>query len=242
MVNKAIQDKCKAIVIAPIDPEGLNECLKNASDAGITIITIDSDATINEVKSHIGANNENAGAIAARQAAEIIGGKGEIAIVGHVKESQTAIERVGSFRNGIKSLSADEKAMPIVAEEYCDSNAEKAKEVTATLLKKYPDLKLLYGTNEKSTIGICEAVEEAGLSGTVKVVGFDSSEEEIDFINRGTLTGTMLQNPYNMGYLGVRYSDKSANGNYITPSIDTGAIFVGKSNINSEEVQSILNS
>ena len=56
-------------------------------------------------------------------------------------------------------------------------------------------------------------------------------------MNNGTLSGTVVQSPYNMGYLGVRYIMAYNRGTDIRPNYETGAMFVTKSNMNEDIVQ-----
>ena len=74
----------------------------------------------------------------------------------------------------------------------------------------------------------------------MQVVGFDSSDEEIKFVEAGVLDGIVVQSPFNMGYLGVRYAVKSINDYSIPSAIDTGATFVTQENLNNEEIQMLL--
>ena len=252
MVNDAVKNKSKAIVIAPIsaDNQELVNALKAASDAGINVITIDSDLTdTNMRKSCISTNNDSAGAIAAREAAQLLGADGgQVAIIGHAKDSQTATERIDGFtqqltgasENPDKTIATSKTNFNVVEVQYSDGDQAKAKQEATDLISKYPDLKLIYGTNEKTTIGICEAVKEQGKSGQIKVIGFNASKTEIDDIKNGTLNGTIVQNPYSMGYLGVRVASKLMNNKNVISSVDTGATYVSADNMDQEYVKLLL--
>ena len=124
---------------------------------------------------------------------------------------------------------------------YCDNNRDSAKKRALEMIDQNPDLKMLYGVNENSTLGICDAVKERGMQGKIKVMGFNSSKEEIDYLENGVLNGLVVQTPYNMGYLGVRYATKLLDGDNVVESVDTGVMFVNNENLHTDVVQLLLN-
>ena len=238
IILNAIDMGVDAIVLAQVDTDKLNDKLEAADSAGIPVITIDSSVSYEGVKSIISSQNTSAGSIAGRKANDLLGGSGKIAIVGHVEGAQTTIERESGFISAIDAVpGADYKFVETV---YCNNEADIAKEQTLMLIEQNPDISLIYGTNESASIGVCQAVSEKGLSGQIKVIGFDSAEAEVNFIKDGTLNGMIVQNPYNMGYLGVRNAMKVLNGQTVAKSIDTGVTFVDKDNIDEEYVQHLL--
>lgn len=242
-VKKAIDNKVKAIVIAPIDTNKLNDCLRDADNAGITVITIDSAAGYSGIDSFIGSDNTSAGSMAGREAAGMFeNGKAKYAIIGTTSTSISSNSRIAGFETILKSFNKTEKSSyESIGTQFCDGDQEKAKDQAMNILKEHDDVDLIYATNEKSTVGVCEAVDEMGKSGKVKVLGFNSNDAEIGYINSGTLTGTIIQAPYNMGYLGVRYADNVQSGKKISQNVDTGTTFVSKDNINEDEIQLLLN-
>lgn len=237
MMEKAIKQKADAIVLGPLDTKKLNDVVDQAVEAGIPVITLDSDITTKSRVATIGTSNESAGAIAARNAAEQMGGKGKVAIIAHVEGSQTAIERRSGFIDELKAYEGD---IEIVGTSYCDGDAGKAKEQALDYLKRYPELKCIYGANEGSAVGAAAAVRELGKQESVKVIGFDSSDEEIAYLEEGVIDGMMVQNPYNMGYLGVRNINKVLDGKEIEEKIDTGATYVNIDNLKDEDTQWLL--
>ena len=236
LINEAIDNKAKAIVIAPSDSEKLNNALQSATDAGIPVIIIDSDVTYEGKTSFLSTNNDAAGGIAARRVQQLLPNGGKFAIVGHAEGTATAIGRINGFMNSMPDVGYE-----LVDTKYCDNDAEKAKERTKEILEENPDISFIFATNGPSTIGVCEAVEEAGKSGKIIIMGFDSGDKQIEYIKSGVLNGIVVQNPYNMGYLGIRYADKVIDGESISASIDTGVTLVTKDNLENADVQLLLN-
>lgn len=238
MVEEAIENHADAIVLAPLDTERLNNVIEKAVNKGIPVITFDSDVSTKFRVATIGTNNESAGSIAARNAASLMDGKGKVAIVSHVKGSQTAIERNEGFINEIKEKY--ENQIEVVGISYCEGNPDLAKKQALEFIEKYPDLRCIYGSNEGSAVGVAAAVEEKNLEHSIFVIGFDSSDDEIDYLADGVIDGMMVQNPYNMGYLGVRNINKVLDGEDIEEKIDTGATYVNKDNLYDEDTQWLL--
>lgn len=261
LVEKAISQNADAIIIAPNDVDALNTTLDKAVSKGIPVITIDSDVSYEGRLAYIGSDNTAAGAVAARAAMEEVPEGGEIAIVGHVEKSQTAIERISGFKEELsrqevlldvpvevgtgekKNAKVSDSKYHIVATQYCDNDLETAKLQTTAILKNHPEIKLIYGTNENSTTGICDAIAELGKAGEVRVIGFNASDKEVAYIQDGTLAGTIVQNPYNMGYLGVKYADAAIKGDTasLQSEMITSVTLVTNENLNNEDIRFLIN-
>ena len=249
-VNNAIADNADVIVIAPVqDSDELADALKKAKSNNINVIIIDSDMREEVRESCISTNNTYGGAISARKLSEFIGNHGDIGIITHAPTSATAIERKNGFIKQIDEYNSenDVPVMNVVATENGNGDIQQSKEATIKLINDYPDLKAVFATNQGGTIGACMAVEELGKADSVQVVGFDSFSKgdgyksAKEYTEDDILDGFIVQNPYNMGYLGVRYAKDIMDGQTIATAIDTGATLVTKDNIHDSDVQLIMN-
>ena len=126
-----------------------------------------------------------------------------------------------------------------VQSEPCSKRKE-AKEKALAMIDQYPDLSILYGTNTNMTLGICDAINERGLAGKVFAVGFNTDDEIISNIKNGVLQGTVVQNPYVMGYVGVKFAASAINGDNVTNHLNTGVSFVNADNMNNDFIKLIL--
>lgn len=105
---------------------------------------------------------------------------------------------------------------------------------------------LIYTTNQPGTRGACEAIQELIDAGTiqkdeVQLVGFDYFDGAYSYITSGVLDAVIVQNPYNMGYMGIRTARSLSQGEEVQQTIDTGAVLVTASNINEEHIQFLVN-
>lgn len=238
MVREAIENEVDGILLAPLDVERLNPILEEAHEAGIEVLTFDSSVSSPYPKSTIGTSNKAAGAIAARNAAAMIDAGSTVGVIAHVEGAQTANERVGGFVEEMTQIMGSD--VEILDTFYCDGDVERAKQGALAFMEENPNLKLIYGINEGSAVGAAKAVEEAGKTREVHVIGFDSSDDEIAYLKSGIIDGMMVQNPYNMGYLGIRNLYKVIQGEDVDEKIDTGVTYVNQENVGDEDIEWLL--
>ena len=264
MIDDAIGAGANAIVIAPLDKDELNEALTRAKVADIPVLTIDSDVSFEGRRSCISTQNYSAGAVAARFVESMNLGEGTAAIITHSNTAQTAQERTIGFMEELSGKSAAGSAVPQQAAEAIpgseksngsgnasglrvletkngEGNVQQSREAAIQLIKENPDLKLIYTTNQPGTMGACQAIEELGKENEVTLIGFDAFEGAATYIESGVLDAVVTQNPYNMGYLGVRYARKILRGEAVAKSVDTGATLVTLDNLHDEDVQFLMN-
>ena len=266
----AIRKKAKAIVIAPNGKTELNDVLKQAEDSGIKLIYINSRADYNPALSLVRCSDIESGSVAARNAIDLLKvddpelkGLKNVAIIGHT--AATAEDRISGFIDTFTNQAKDAIA-PITSTENNEAKVEsnrdaqveaykkgiirgtqcakrdKAKEEATKILEAHEgEISVIFGTNTNTTLGICDAVRDLDIPDSdIVVVGFNSDEEEVGYINSGLLDGTVVQNPYMMGYVGVRYAKKAISGDNLPTRLETGAVFVSQENINRDFVQLML--
>lgn len=118
---------------------------------------------------------------------------------------------------------------------------EKAKEEAKKLLKEDGNgIDVMFATNTVTTLGVCDAIVELELAGKIVVVGFNSDEEELDYIRNRVLDGTVIQNPYVMGYVAVRYAKKTLDGMRVPVELDTGSTYIDASNMHEDYNQLLI--
>lgn len=234
MIETAIDNNADAIVLAPLDTDKLNPIVDRAVNKGIPVITLDSDITTEKRLANIATNNVTAGAIAGRYEAQLINEEGQVAVIAHVEGAQTAIDRMKGF---VDEIEDNHKNIEIVGHTYTGGDADVAYEETKKFLEQYPKLKGIYATNEGSAVGAARAIEESGRANDIIVIGFDSSDAEVEYLEKGVIDGMMVQNPFNMGYLGVRNIYKALQGKNIEKTVDTGATYVNRDNLYDEDIQ-----
>ena len=123
----------------------------------------------------------------------------------------------------------------------CGGDLNVAKAMTMEALKANPEIKVVYSTNETSTLGVCQAIQELGYEpDELTVIGFNSNESELQYLRGGVLDALVVQNPYNIGYLGVYYAGQFASGSSASGTEYTGVAYVTAENIDDDDIQLIL--
>lgn len=238
MLQAAIERQPDAIGYAALDPEACVPLLQQAGSADIPVVEFDagcdSDVPVGICKT----DSMVAGALAAEHMAELIGGSGQIGIVGHSQINSTGVERRDGF---IEKMESDFPDIEIVDIQYGDGDHLKSADIAKAMIAANPDLVGLYGTNEGSAIGVVNAVNELGLQpGDITVVGFDSGEAQIEAIKSGMMAGAITQDPMGIGRCTVENAVAAVNGEEVEEVVDTGSFWYDESNVDSEEIQAML--
>ncbi|GGE93498.1 ABC transporter substrate-binding protein [Mycetocola zhadangensis] len=238
MLQAAIDKKPDAIGFAALDPEACIPLYENAEAAGIPVVEFDAGCSSDYGQAIAKTDSLGAGALAADRMAELIGGEGEVAIVGHSQINSTGVERRDGFIDRIESEYPD---IEIVDTQYGDGDHLKSADIAKTMIQAHPDLKGIYGTNEGSAIGVVNAVGELGLGeDELTIVGFDSGQAQLDAISDGTMAGAITQNPIGIGEEVVQAAYDIINGDTPEEVIDTGYFWYDAANIEDEEIAAVL--
>lgn len=237
IVEDFATQKVAAIVLAAVDADALVDTIKQAEAAGVPVITIDSGVNYPEVRSLVATDNVAGARTAGQKLIELIGGKGKVGLIPFVKGAASSEDREKGFREVV----AEAPEVTIAATDYSESDEGKAKNVTQDMLTSVPELAGIFAANEAGAVGAANALKETGEAGKVKLVGYDGSPAEIKLLQEGVIQALVVQDPFKMGHEGVVQAAKAARGEPVTKRVDTGVVVVTKENLNSPDVQKLLN-
>ena len=235
LLKEAISEEPDAILFSPSSFTESNDLLKEAKEKGIRISFIDSYTEEKVQDLTVATDNLEAGEKLGKFAATLLGPDDQIAIVAHVKGVSTAVEREEGFRKGLGDL-----AKNIVEVVYCDSQYEKSRKLTQELMEKYPNLKMVAGMNEYSSVGAARAVKAAGAKDRIQVVGVDSSQEAVQLMENGVFKGLVVQKAFKMGYIGVKETILMLRGKSYEKDINSGCELVTPDNMYNSEIEKLL--
>ncbi|MGD0736882.1 MAG: substrate-binding domain-containing protein [Terracidiphilus sp.] len=238
-LQKAIAAKPSGILISVADVSVLQPQIDAAVNAGIPVITMDSDAAGSRRLYFIGTNNLEAGRLGGRRVIEKIGGKGNV-VVFTISGQPNTEERLKGFKDAFASR-PDIKIVEVVDIKADPQTAfDKTQQYLAlTGPKKIDAFICLESASGKS---VADAVKRAGGR---EVVAFDVNQDTLDGIKAGTIDATIAQKPYTMGYIGLKGLDevfhsppKQLNKDYSADAfapypvfVDTGTSLVDSSNV-----------
>jgi ribose transport system substrate-binding protein len=227
------------IVLAPLDNRALVRPVADARRAGVPTVIIDSGLESDEIVSFVATDNRKGGSLAADRMGQLLGGKGKVLVLRYAEGSASTTERETGFIEQIKAKFPEIEL--VSTDQYAGATRDTAKRASENLLNRFGDqVQGIFTPNESSTAGMLLALEDIGKAGKVSFVGFDVSQRFIDALNSGHLHGIVVQNPFNMGYLGVKTMVDNLLGRTVEKKIDTGVMLVTKDNMQSPEVQTLL--
>jgi len=108
------------------------------------------------------------------------------------------------------------------------------------MLTAAPDLAGIFAANELGAIGAAQVLEQRRLAGKVKLVAFGVAQAEVGALESGAIEALVVQNPFKMGYEGVRAAMRALRGERAPERIDTGVTVVTRENMNEPDIQRLL--
>jgi ribose transport system substrate-binding protein len=243
VVEDFMSRKVSGIVLAPLDDAALRAPVSSAMHAGIPVIIIDSDLQGNEYVSFVATDNFLGGQLAGRKMADLLAGKGKVVMLRYQEGSASTAKREAGFLDAIGGAPG---ITVVSASQFGGATTETAYRASENLLAplRAAGGKLsvdgIFTPNESTTFGMLRALQDAGLAGSVVFLGFDSSPKLIEALEKGELNGLVLQNPFRMGYLGVRTLADHLKGGKVERKIDTGVALATRENMNQPEMRELL--
>ena len=209
------------IMVSAVDPKHQTEGLDKIASQTL-LFTTDSDAPQSKRIAYIGSSNVDAGKQAGGMMLKALPNGGKcIGFVG-LLEADNARERIEGIKNAIAGSKVE-----LIDVRGDDIDQTRAKRNVEDALAKTPNIDCMVGIYSYNTPKIYEALKEAGKLGSIKIIGFDGDPITLGGVKEGTIVGTVVQQPYEWGYQGMKLmakyleGDKSgipANGLIIIPT------------------------
>ncbi|MFA6122091.1 MAG: substrate-binding domain-containing protein [Sideroxydans sp.] len=205
LVEKQIEEKVDAIVIAPGDSQRLVPVLKKAQDAGIKIVNIDNSLQPEAVEANhlkpvpfISVDNERAAYLSAKYLADTVTQASEAAIIEGIRSADNANQRLRGAERAFK----ENPKIKLVAKETANWKIDEAYAVAQRVFAEHPKIKLVFCANDIMAIGVIKFLQETQRQ-DVRVAGFDALDEAKSAIHQGQMLVTIDQQAAQQGYLGV---------------------------------------
>ena len=240
-LQNAVAAKAGGILISVADAAALQPGIDAAVNAGIPVLTIDSDAAASHRLYFIGTNNLEAGRLGGQRVIQKLGGKGNVVFFTLAGQPNTE-ERLKGFKD-VFSSKPDIKIVDVV-DIKADPKAafDKTQQYMALTGPKKVDAFICL--DSASGKPVSDAVARTPNSGRV-VIAWDVNQDTLDAIKAGTIEATVAQKPYTMGYVGLKALDqifhdppvqltkdfKADSFAPIPTFVDTGTSLVDKSNV-----------
>jgi len=239
IIEMGIRKKVDAIVLAPSHRDKMTPAVGRAVEQGIKVVVIDSAMAGNAHSSFIASDNYRAGREAALYLQSLVKGKGKILMLRFVKGNVSTDTREKGFYDTISSFGPD---LTVLGDPYVGVSLGSVYRITLPLLKANPDIAGIFAPSESSSMAIIQALRKNNLAGRIKVVGFDFNREIQENIMAGELHGTMVQQPWEMGFAGVKTAHELLENKPVPEIVFTKTFLVTRENINTPEVQKLIRS
>jgi ribose transport system substrate-binding protein len=242
ILENAVSSKPAAIVISPTQRAALGKPIDEAAKS-VKIVGIDSAADSKAFTSFLTTDNVQGGRIAADGLAAAITAKygkaeGDVALITHLPGVGSLDERAKGFK---EQLSAKYPGIKLVADKVSDGTANGGLNITTDLLTAFPNLRGIFASNLIQAQGAIQAIAESKAQDKVKLVGFDSDDKLVKAVKDGVMAATVVQDPFRMGYDGIKTALAASKGEKVQPFVDTGANLITQANMNEPRAQELLN-
>ncbi|MFZ0828432.1 MAG: substrate-binding domain-containing protein [Verrucomicrobiia bacterium] len=236
IVDEAIARQVEGVVLAPVDRQYLVPSVEKLAELKIPCAIIDSGLDAVHFVSFASTDNYRGGVLAAQQMGHVLGGKGNVLVVRHIVGSHAANKRVSGF---VDTISNDFPGIKIVDSQSGQDTAEISKKVTGEMLQRHPDVQGLFACNVDMSVGALQALQEQKRT-EVKMVAFDPDKSLIDGLRSGEVAAIIVQDPYKMGYEGVKVLALHNKGQTSPRLIDTGLEVVTSENLTDARIMRLL--
>jgi ribose transport system substrate-binding protein len=194
-----------AVALAPLDRHAFVEPVQGLQDQGIPVVLFDSELDGDDFVSTISTDNEEAGRQAGGELAKQIGGHGNVTVLRVNQISESTKLREKGF---LEAIAAHPAITVVNKDHFAGGLLERAYEEAESLLYETTTngrwLDGVFCPNESTTGGMLRALEERGLAGRVKLVGFDRTSRMVTALLQGKIAALVLQDPYEMGRQSVK--------------------------------------
>jgi ribose transport system substrate-binding protein len=241
ILARAVASKPAAIVIAPAEFSALGKPIDEAAKK-VKIIGIESAADTKAMTSLLATDNVNAGHVAADALAVAItkssaDTEGDVVMITSMPGVASLDQRAKGFK---EVVSAKYKALDIAAEKVADGKPATVLGIMNDLIANTGDLRGVFVSDPIAAQAVSQAVVEKKTKDKINIVGVGSDEKLVKFLQDGVIAGLVVEDPFRMGYEGVKTALAASKGEKVSADVDTGVTLVTKANMSSARSQELL--
>ncbi|GIP24998.1 hypothetical protein J23TS9_01280 [Paenibacillus sp. J23TS9] len=235
LLEDVLEQKPQAVVIAPINDDRVTTELNKIQEAKIPLVIIDTPVSLDSTPAIVSNDHIAAGMQAGKVTLEQTENHPKSVIISDFVTSGVSKEREKGVHKALLPYSES-----VYGTYYCSDSEERAYLIAKMIMKDHSDLNAIIALNESAALGAAKAIKDANKTGLVKLIGFDTSVYEIRLLEEETMNATIVQQPFNIGYLGVQTVLDLLDGKKVKPVTYTNSIVVTKENMYSQENQKLL--
>ena len=242
LLGKAVASNPAASVIAPAQFAPLGKPIDEAARK-VKIIGIDSAADSKAMTAVLATDNLQAGRLAADALAQAItktygDTEGDVAIIAASPGAASSDRSAQGFK---EQVAQKYRALNVLPDKIADARAATGLGLMKDLIAADRDLRGMFVPNIVMAEGAAQAVAESTTGNKINFVVFGSDDKLVKFLQDGTIAALVVQDPFRMGYDGVKTALAVSKGEKVPASLDTGATLITKTNMSSARSQELLN-
>jgi len=239
ILEDVIRQRVDGIVLAPSHGSVLASGVRHARAENIPLVIVDSPVTVDrsEFLAYIGSDPERMGTLAAMRMGEILGGTGEIAILGVSPTLEASVQREQAFA---AVIAAKFPGIRIVEVQYGLSDLARSRGIVADILTARPGLAAVFASDYFAVRGASAAIRDFKPRGA-RLIGVAQEFDLLDYIRRGFVDSLVIQDPYSMGKSAVEILGAALQGGYRGPArIQTRVALATRENLAGATIAELL--
>ena len=245
LIDNQVMNQVSGIVVAPIDDMALRRPVRSAVERGVPVVIIDSGLKDTEdvYTRYIATDNREGGRIAGRELSRWLQGKGKVIVLRESEGAGSTQARADGF---VEAVTQNSDIEVVMNDQYVGVTKTLAQQSSENILLRFTDVSGVltidgvFCPNEATTYGMLQALRRKRLTKKILFIGFDSSGPIIEGLRNGEIQGLVVQNPFKMGYYGVKTLVESLAGKKVNKKMDTGVLLVNNNNLNQPEIKELL--
>ena len=226
-VEDFIAQGMDAILVQTVDTTGIVTAIEECNEAGIPVITTAETPTGGEILCAIAFDSYESGYNGGQYIASVLEGKGNVVELVGVLGQETSRQKSEGFQSAI----AEYPDMTVLASQPAEYDRATAMSVMENMLQTFDDIDAVYAANDEMALGAAQAIEAAGLTGEIFVMGNDGTDEALEAVANGTLGATNATPGYIQGYIAVDIAYRYLNGEEVPATISEKNTVIDATNL-----------
>ncbi|MGB4125186.1 MAG: sugar-binding protein [Dethiobacteria bacterium] len=212
------------------------DLINQAYNKGIPVVTVENDSHNSNRSTFVGTNSFVLGKEAARLMIDATGGSATIAIIvsgDYELDSTSHNIKINGFLNAVKGY----PEMKVVEVYTSKMGTLSAEEITQAIILNKPEIDAILTFNSMDTLGAAQAIVSHNKVGQITVIGYGDIESILHYIKMGIIYGTVMSDPYIMGYESLKALVDLKKMNTASTFIDTGVKVTTRDHLEEYEIK-----
>ncbi|HWO97075.1 MAG TPA: sugar ABC transporter substrate-binding protein [Bacillus sp. (in: firmicutes)] len=210
-VETLIAQGVDAILINPVETDAVEPMVDAANEANIPVVVVNrmpGEDVMEKIYAYVGSESLEAGTIQMEKVAELLGGKGNVAIMNGTLGQESVVKRTKGNKDVLKKY----PDMKVVREQTADYQRSQGMTVMENWIQAGDKIDAVVANNDEMAIGAIMALEESGKRGDIIVAGIDGTIDALEYVKQGKLNVSAFQDAYGQGKGAIETAMKAVKG------------------------------